>query len=124
MKLAISRLFDFAQVAATKAGEELKPFIDYANGKFEELHRALNGGLTFAENFRAQEITAKLKHATEATLAVKSTPKGLIPLSVSDSDAITSLVWSVNQKGQVVVTPRFLLAESTERTVMLLALFP
>lgn len=125
MKLSISNTFDFSTIAGSKAAQELKPFIDHYNRSLDEIVRLLKGRITFQDNLYGQLVTAELVHNSEAKIAVdRSQVLGVIPLKVlNSSDALLSLASSVNQEGQLLVTPTFKLAQSIKLNVTLFILF-
>lgn len=126
MKLTISSIFDFATVASSKAAQELKIFIDYVNRVVDEVVKVLQGGLTFSDNFQGQQLVVELQHGVETKVAIRRQQVlGILPLKVlSSTDALESLISSVNQEGQLILVPEFKLASTTKYNVTLFILFP
>lgn len=125
MKLTINSIFDFATLAASKAAQEIKPFIEYVNRTTEEIVRALKNNLTFQDNFLGELKTVELVHGVESKVSIgRSSILGVLALKVaSEDDALESLVTSVNQQSQLLVTPAFKLASSTKIDVTLFILY-
>ena len=107
MKLTTQRLFDFASIAATKAGTEIRPLVDYVNSSVEQLIRAVTGQLTLADNIKGQIITSQLVHGVASTVAVDSRDiNGIITLKV-ESDAMDSFAWSLDARNNLLLTAYF-----------------
>ena len=107
MKLNAQRLFDYATIAATQAGKEIKGLVDYLNQNIEQLIRAVDGQLTLEENIKGQIINVTLSHGVATTVAVNSRDVvGLISLQVT-SDAMDSFTWSFDNKDNFVITAYF-----------------
>ena len=107
MKIQASRLFDFALLAATKAGPEIKPFIDYCNGNFEKIVRALAGELTLQDNIKGQFVTVGLSHGVYQSVSVNSKSiVGVVPMS-SATSSIAAFNWQINAKGELQFTVSF-----------------
>ena len=107
MKIQASRLFDFALLAATKAGVEVKPFIDYCNSNFEKIVRSLAGELTLQDNVKGQIITVSVSHGIAQSVSVNSKSiVGVVPLASSTS-SIAAFNWQLNSKGDLQFTVSF-----------------
>ena len=84
MKITASRLFDFASIATSQAAGEIKSFIDYSNGNFEKIVRALSGELTLQDNMKGQTLQVSCTHNTLVSVSVNSTSiAGVIVLSTA-----------------------------------------
>ena len=107
MKIQASRLFDFALLAASKAGPEIKPFIDYCNSNFEKIVRALAGELTLQDNVKGQFVTVGLSHGIAQSVSVNSKSiVGVVPMS-SGASSIAAFNWQLNAKGELQITVSF-----------------
>lgn len=124
MKLSIARLFDRATVSNSKAAQELEPFINHVNTLTDQTVTALSNQLTFADNFRCEEVSAELVHGKTTPVKVRTTAiKGIIPQRVLHStDALRSLAWTTTQGGQLSLTPEFKEASTIARGVSLIIL--
>jgi hypothetical protein len=126
LKLTISNIFDYATIAATKAAQEIKPFIDHYNASIDQIVKAIKGQLTLADNFYGQQLVVELVHNVQTKVAItRPQVLGIIPLATNSTiDALDNLQSSVNQSGQLLLTAQFKLASSTKIKVTLFVLFP
>lgn len=124
-KLATSNTFDFSTIADQPAAQQLKPFIDHYNRSIKDIVNVLQGGVSFGDNIAGQLVQAELQHGIETKLKVdRPQLLGVIPFKVqSTTDALKSIITSMNQDGQMLITPEFKLASTTKYTVTLFILF-
>ena len=124
MKLTLTSIFDATQVLASKAGQEMAPFVDYVTRAFEEVIRSLRNNLTFQDNFLCNVKTVSLKHGTTISIPFDKKVTGIIPVRVNHtSDSLDSLNWYYDSKGDLKITAYFRLAGDDSRSVTLIALF-
>lgn len=82
--------------------EQLNPFI-------EQVTVALNGNLTFEDNFQAKVVEQEFTHAAELIVSPKLDGRtglrayGIIPISTS-GEALDSLQWRLLDNGNVGIT--------------------
>lgn len=95
--------FDKAQMDSATL-TKIETFVDYVNQQFDQVTRALQNQLTFAENFKASVITLSAYHNKE--LSLSATAAGIIPLSVL-GDSIQSYYANVSNAGTQKITFRF-----------------
>lgn len=123
-KVTISRIFETSKTLATKSGQELSEFVVYMAQFAEQALRALRQGLTFSENFAAQQINVALTHNVEQIINIQKQPVGIIPIrTISASTAVESFIWYINDQTQTVVKANFVGAPATSQTVAIVVLF-
>jgi hypothetical protein len=91
-KITISRIFEISLISASKAYEEMQPFVDYVNSLADNAIRILRNGITLQDNINCSIISQKFTPSESLTFAVSARPVGVIVLQ-SDYP-VTSLVWS------------------------------
>lgn len=95
--------FDKSQIDGAVLSK-IEQFVDYVNQQFDQLTRALQSQLTFAENFRAKVITVSAFHNRELSLNDKAS--AIIPLSVL-GDSVLSYSATVSNSGVQKITFKF-----------------
>jgi hypothetical protein len=116
MILTAQKLFDFALIATTQAGTQIKPLVDYLNTNLEKIVRAVNGELTLQDNIKGQIVSTQLQHGIATSVACNSTEIHGITSLQCDADAISALNWQFDNKGALQLTAYFQSASATKRT--------
>lgn len=126
MKISISRLLETSKFLATEPGQALSDFIQYVAELAENVIRALQNNLTFADNFNCKVTTLSLKHNVEQVVNTNAKrPMGILPMqAVSSTTGVDSLIWYVNNSGQVVIKVGFVGAPTTTVDLVVAILFP
>ena len=57
-KITISRIFEISLISASKAYEEMQPFVDYVNSLADNAIRILRNGITLQDNINVR-LSAK-----------------------------------------------------------------
>lgn len=98
----VGRIFETSKILATKAGQEIRDFVDYSAAAFEQVVRALRNGLTFADNFDAKYIEVELVNDTVTGLNTGAKrPKLILPCQViSLAYGWDSFHWYIDGAGQ------------------------
>jgi hypothetical protein len=111
-KLPISRIFDTAIIAKTKAFAELEPFINWIQETQDTFFRAINGKLTLGDNIDAQLFTVRLRGNSvdqSVSLGLRARP---VALFIGKQNPITprfsSYAWQIGQNGQTEISVTFL----------------
>lgn len=109
MKLSISRILETSRALATEPGKELSDFISYVAQLSEQVIRALNGRLTFADNFNAKVATYELTTGVEAVISTDGkTPIGIFPIrTVTSLYGVDSFLWYIDGMSNVKVKATF-----------------
>ena len=125
MKLSLSRGLEISKFLATESGKQLADFIQYVADLSENMIRALQNNLTFADNFNCKVSTLSLKHNVEQIVNTDGKrPIGVFDLqTVSTTSAVESKIWYVNSSGQMVLKVAFVGAPSTTLDVTVAILF-
>ena len=126
MKISLSRVFEISKYLATDAGKELSDVLQYLSDFAENVIRALQNNLTFADNFNAKATTLTLKHDVAQVVNTDGKrPVGILPMqAVSATTGVDSLIWYVNNAGQVVIKVGFVGAPTTTVDLVVAILFP
>ena len=108
-KFSINRLLETSKFTATKAGAELRDFIDYVSLFSEQTLRALRNQLTFQDNFAAKVRTYTFSHNVDQVIDTNGdTPTGIfVTRVVSSITGVDNFAWWLNDSGQVVVKVGF-----------------
>lgn len=104
MKITISRLFETTKTLSTKAGREVKDFVEYMAQLSELTVRALRNGLTFRDNFSAEILSVTLQHGVALQLNNKKlSPEGIIVQRVlaAGRSLQGELKWFLDEGGNV-----------------------
>lgn len=125
-KLTALKLFDTALLKGSKSAQELAPFIEFVNGNFDSIIRALRNQLTFGDNIKSQVIQAEVTQGLATAINLSNTSVlGAIPLRIDHpTDSLESYIFRQQSNGTWAFTPYFRLASATEkRSVTFLVLF-
>ncbi len=95
--------FDKAQIDSAILGK-IEPFVDYINQQFDQITRALQNQLTFADNFKAKVVIVSAVNNQE--LSLNETASQIIPLSVL-GDSIRQYSATVSNSGVQKITFKF-----------------
>lgn len=118
-KVTVTKLFEYARVASTQGGKDLKEFIDFVNQNFEQVVSALVSKLSLKDNFKGEELSLTLTHAKETVANVNgSSVIGVQMMRVvtdgSTLEALTSLAWYITSDNKLALTPYFRTADATK----------
>lgn len=128
-KLGISRLFEAGAVleAFQRAKiDGIEGFITYLSDFSETVIRALNGQLTFKDNFLSEERTVQLQTGISQTMTLK---KALQPTSVQVQKVApftaipTGFQWQMNIRGELEVLMNFAPAPTGGNVTVSLQIF-
>lgn len=122
-KLSITRFLETSRFLATDAGKQLNDLIIYLSDFAEQTLRALRNGLTFQDNFNCQISAATLKHNVPQVISSPRRPFAILHSTTSSTTAISSLVWFMNDQGQLTVIPEFKGAPADQQSVVLVLIF-
>jgi len=132
MKLSVTKLFS-KESLANDILQKIEPLINWLNPLSEQLVRALQNKLSFADNFNCQikELTDVLHGVTiKVTVAGINPVFTVLPLSILPTgnstlaEAVPQLAWRINDQGQLEITPYMRSASSTQKyTVSVLILY-
>ena len=95
--------FDKAQIDADTLGK-IEEFVDYVNQQFDQLTRALQNQLSFADNFKSKVITVSAFNNKE--LSLNETAQQILPLAVM-GDSIRQFSDTVSNSGTQKITFKF-----------------
>lgn len=95
--------FDKAQIDAAILGK-IETFVDYVNQQFDQLTRALQNQLSFADNFKCKVVTLRAYNNKE--LSLNETAQQIIPLAVL-GDSIRQFSATVSNSGTQKITFKF-----------------
>lgn len=125
MKLSISRLFELSKFLATDAGQQLEDALQYIADLADNVVRILQNNLTYADNFNCKVATLSLKHNTAQVINTNGKrPYGIQVLQVvSTTTGVDSLIWYVNDSGQVVINVALVGAPTVAADVIVAILF-
>jgi hypothetical protein len=90
----------------------MDPLLETLNEFIEKVSQALNGNLTFEDNFLCKVVEQEFTHATALTLSPRPEGRtglrayGVIPISTSGEE-LDSLTWSNLDTGNISVTIGF-----------------
>lgn len=108
MKINIGTILQIGNALQTKAGKELKEFIEYVSAFADLAIRSLRNGLTFGDNFDCLVDIVELPHDEDQIIFVTKRPSGMIPVGgQSTTKMLDSFGWFVNDDNQVVVRATF-----------------
>lgn len=93
MKVNVSRLFDVAQVATTKAYQELQSFVDNQVSVNDNFYRILLNGISLGDNVSGTFVTVDVQHLVPTTIGLSKVPIGVIVLNTQQ---LTPFVIAVN----------------------------
>lgn len=125
-KLTALKLFDTALLKDAKSAQELAPFIEFVNGNFDSIIRALRNQLTFGDNIKSQLVNAAITHGQPTQVSLSNAAVlGAIPIRLDHAtDSLESYIFRQQSNGAWAFTPYFRLASATEkRKVTFLVLF-
>jgi hypothetical protein len=97
----------------------LDPFMGALNTFIDQVVSALQGRLTFADNFSSKSMTQEMTHgvalAVNPQVSTQQTlrPLGLLCLGASEGYLIDSFGYTRNQNGSFGITVRFLNSDGT-----------
>lgn len=125
MKLTVTRILETSRFLATDAGKQLQDFITYFADFANQVLLSLRNGLTYTDNMNSAVVTVSLSHETAQVVysGVTTRPLAIHHQTVSSVTAISCLVWSLNQAGQLTVTPTFKGSPSGKISVVLVIVF-
>lgn len=95
--------FDKAQIDSAVL-PKIEQFVDYVNQQFDQIVRAIQNNLSFADNFKAKVIDVSAYHNTE--LSLNQTASSILPLSVL-GDSIHAYSTTVSNSGVQKITFKF-----------------
>lgn len=95
--------FDKAQIDGAVL-PKIEQFVDYVNQQFDQVTRALQNQLSFADNFNAKVLTVSAYNNKE--LSLNETATSILPLSVL-SDSIRQYSSTVSNAGTQKITFKF-----------------
>lgn len=122
MKITIPRIFDSARILAKPFGKDIEDFVSFSQQAFEQIIRALRNQITFEDNIKCQVLEVTLKHDLEQVLFASGRVKGIIVTRVFSDESITSYKWKYNDKSELIITPRFLGADTEKKVNVTLIL--
>jgi len=123
MKLSITKLFS-KESLEDKIVQKLTPLIDFINTSTEQIVRALQNKLTFADNFNCEvKALSDVVHGVTLKLTVKGLnpvltviPLAIFPVNNTQLvEAIPQIAWRLNDVGQLEVTPYTRTASVTQK---------
>lgn len=123
MKLSVTKLFSKESLAADLV-QKLAPLIDWLNPLSEQVIRALQGKLSFGDNFNCQikDLTDVIHGSTiKVTVAGINPVFMVLPISIMPTgnstliEAVPQLAWRLNDVGQLEVTPYMRSASATQK---------
>lgn len=110
-KFNISRLFEVSQYLVTDAGKDLKDALVYLSEFVEVVSRNLRNGLTFSDNFDAQQKDLTVRPDTETVIleGERRRVTEVVLRRVVDDTYYTadSFGWKYNSEGNVVIKAGF-----------------
>lgn len=123
MKLSVTKLFS-KESLANDIAQKLSPLIDWVNPFSEQVIRALQNKLSFADNFNCQikDLTDVLHGVTiKVTVSGINPVFAVFPLSILPTgnstlvEAVPQLAWRLNDLGQLEITPYMRSASATQK---------
>ena len=123
-KITLTRLLETAQLLATEAGQQLAQFITYMSEHVEQTTRALQGGLSFADNFACERKIVSLKHNVAQLVSAKKPVEDILATRVFSSvHGLDSFAWYYDSGGRLTVKATFTGAPSGSLDVRLVLFF-
>ncbi len=106
-KITISRLFEISQSLSTKAGQELRPALQYISEFAEVTLRNLRNGLTFADNLDCQIKRVSVRSGVETVVSIDGTKRAsrvTVDKVVENTYYVVSAFgWKYNSNGDIVI---------------------
>lgn len=103
MKLTIGRIFEISRVVNTKAGGEIKDFIEWVSTASEQFVRALRNGLTFYDNMQC--IVKTVSVSSDVSRAINTGGKKINSIIISrvysSVYAVDHMLWYYSSDGNL-----------------------
>ena len=107
-KITLTRLLETSQVLSTEAGQQIQAFVNYMADFVEQTVKALQGGLTFNDNFSGVQKNVSLKHNTEQIVQATKPVTGILCIRViSKTYGLDSFAWYYDDGGRLTVKATF-----------------
>jgi hypothetical protein len=110
MKIRIPKVLDVSKFLETKSGQELKDMIIYLGEFTQQAVQALNGKLSFADNFLAEQRTFSVFNGVETIISATNRVYDIRIRKVSNDIyySVTSFGWKYATTGELVIKATFL----------------
>lgn len=118
-KIQLSRVFDVALVATTKAYQELQPFVEFFNQLSDNVVRTLTNGISLLDNVDCKQIKLDMKDDIPTALAVDKRVPLAVYLSrqIPSTPMVTAFSWEITNDGAISLRVKFDTPPPTNTTI-------